>query len=54
MVLSEEAATRLSLIGSLSHACKVQRIAGRIFLRRMIETAKTASPLAKSLGTPQR
>ena len=34
----------LSLIGRLSHACKVV-VAGRIFLRRMIETAKTARRL---------
>ena len=39
----------LSLIGRLSHASKVV-VAGRIFLRRVIETAKTAC----WLGTPQR
>ena len=34
----------LSLIGKLSHACKVV-VAGRLFLRRMIDTAKTARRL---------
>ena len=34
----------LSLIGKLSHACKVV-LAGRIFLRRMIDRAKTARRL---------
>lgn len=34
----------LSLIGKLSHACKVV-LAGRLFLRRMIEQAKTARRL---------
>ena len=34
----------LSLIGKLSHACKVV-IAGRLFLRRMIETSKKARRL---------
>lgn len=37
--------TLLSLIGKLSHACKVV-VAGRIFLRRMIETAKSARRLS--------
>ena len=40
----EEERELLSLIGRLSHACKVV-VAGRIFLRRMIETAKTARRL---------
>ena len=35
----------LSLIGKLSHACKVV-VAGRLFLRRMIDTTKSARRLS--------